>query len=251
MAESLSFDRVADRYDETRGGQRRGEEFAAALAPHLRPGRSLEIGVGTGLVADALARRHGVTTAGVDLSPAMLSHAYARLGPRVTVGDARRLPVRDASVDNAFFVGALHVIVDLATAFTEAARVVRPGGRVLALSASRDRGRHDAFAPLLAGLPNRDRVDTPDAVVAAAHEAGLRTRESREVTVGAAATSPNEIAETIETRAWSYLWNVDGAVWASTVAPIVQGLRDLPDPDEPRERRITFQLSVFEKAEKP
>ncbi len=97
------------------------------------------------------------------------------------------------------------------------------------------------------GCPGQDRADTPDAVLAAATAAGLRTLESREVTRGAAATSPNQIAETIETRAWSYLWNVDGAVWVSTVMPIVQGLRDLPDPDEPRDRRLTFQLSVFER----
>ncbi|SNT53499.1 Methyltransferase domain-containing protein [Asanoa hainanensis] len=247
MAESLPFDRVADSYDETRGGEQRGRQFAAALAPHLLPGRVLEIGVGTGLVAAALAQVHGVPAVGVDLSPAMLTHAHTRLGARVAVGDARGLPVRDAAVDNAFFAGALHVIVDVDAAFAEAARVVRPGGRVLALSASSDRDRHDVFAPLLEGLPGRDRVDLPDAVLAAATEAGLRTRESREVTVGAAATSPNQIAETIETRAWSYLWNVDGAVWVSTVMPIVQGLRDLPDPDEPRDRRLTFQLSVFEK----
>jgi SAM-dependent methyltransferase len=247
MAESLPFDRVADSYDQTRGGEKRGQEFAAALAPHLLPGRVLEIGVGTGLVADALARVHGVSAVGVDLSPAMIAHAHSRLGARVAVGDARVLPVRDAAVDNAFFAGALHVIVDVVTAFAEAARVVRPGGRVLALSASNNLGRHDAFAPLLAGLPGRDRPDTPDAVLAAATAAGLRTVESREVTAGAAATSPNQIAETIETRAWSYLWNVDGAVWVSTVLPIVRGLRDLPDPDEPRDRRLTFQLSVFER----
>ncbi|GIF77994.1 class I SAM-dependent methyltransferase [Asanoa siamensis] len=248
MSESLPFDRVADSYDQTRGGERRGRELAAAVAPHLLPGRVLEIGVGTGLVADALARHHDRPVVGVDLSPAMLAHARERLGGAVAAGDARGLPVRDAAVDNAFFVGALHVIVDLTAAFAEAARVVRPGGRVIALSAGHDRDRHDAFAPLLAGLPGRDRVDTPEAVRAAATGAGLRTLESQEGTVSAAAESPNQIAETIENKAWSYLWNVDGAVWASTVLPIVENLRALPDPDEPRDRRISYQLSVFAKS---
>jgi SAM-dependent methyltransferase len=247
MPESLPFDRVADRYDQTRGGEKRGREVAAVLAPHLVPGRSLEIGVGTGLVSTALVRQHGVPAVGVDLSPAMLARAHARLGARVAVGDARRLPVRDASVDNALFVAALHAIVDLAAAFTEAHRVVRPGGRVVVLSAPSARDRRDEFAPLLAGLPGSDRLDNPDAVLASATAAGLRSVESRQVTVGSLTESPNRLAEIIETRAWSNLWNVDGAVWASTVMPVVRGLRDLPDPDDPRDRPLTFQLIVFER----
>jgi len=217
------------------------------LAPHLVPGRSLEIGVGTGLVAAALAGQHGVPAVGVDLSPAMLARAHARLGARVALGDARRLPVRAASVDNALFVAALHAIVDLAAAFAEAHRVVRPGGRVVALSAPQVRDRRDEFAPLLAGLPGIDRPDTPDGVLAAATEAGLRMVDTREVTIGTMAESPNRLAEMIETRAWSNLWNVDGAVWAATVMPVVRGLRDMPDPDDPRDRPLTFQLSVFER----
>jgi ubiquinone/menaquinone biosynthesis C-methylase UbiE len=245
MAESLPFDRVADTYDETRGGERRGSEFAALVAPHLLPGRTLEVGVGTGLVAGALARSHGASVVGVDLSPAMLARAHARLGSRVAVGDARRLPVRAGCVDNALFVVALHVIVDMAAAFAEATRVVRPGGRVVTVTAAGRRGRHDEFGSLLAGLPGRDRPDTPDAVLTAATAAGLRPVHGDEVTVRSFAETPNQLAQTIENRVWSNLWNVDGAVWATTVDPIVQRLRDLPDPDQPRDRRLTFQLSVF------
>jgi ubiquinone/menaquinone biosynthesis C-methylase UbiE len=53
---SINFDRVADRYDESRGGAARGERFAAGLLPWLVPGRVLEVGVGTGLVSDCPAR---------------------------------------------------------------------------------------------------------------------------------------------------------------------------------------------------
>ncbi|MEV4617144.1 methyltransferase domain-containing protein [Asanoa sp. NPDC049573] len=247
MPESLPFDRVADRYDQTRGGEKRGREVAAVLAPHLVPGRSLEIGVGTGLVAAALVAKHGVPAVGVDLSPAMLARARVRVGAKVALGDARRLPVRTASVDNALFVASLHAIVDLPAAFAEAHRVVRPGGRVVALAAPEVRARPDEFAPLLAGLPGIDRPDTPVAVWATATAAGLRPVETHEVTVGTVTESPNRLAEMIETRAWSNLWNVDGAVWASTVMPVVRGLRDLPDPDDPRDRPLTFQLSVFER----
>jgi len=49
---SLSFDRVADEYDATRGGEERGEHVAADLEPWLSGGGPvLEAGAGTGVVA--------------------------------------------------------------------------------------------------------------------------------------------------------------------------------------------------------
>ena len=60
--ESICFDRIADRYEETRGGMERGKRFASYLWPHLRTSRPvLEIGVGSGVVASTgrLVRRCG------------------------------------------------------------------------------------------------------------------------------------------------------------------------------------------------
>jgi SAM-dependent methyltransferase len=160
--------------------------------------------------------------------------------------------VRPTSVANTVFVASLHVIVDMAAAFAEAQRVLRPGGRAVVVSRSRDRyPENDDIAPLLADLPVTPRVDDPDAVVAAAARAGLRLRESRTFGAAGLADSPNAVAGIIEQRAWSNLWNVDGAVWASTVLPIVDRLRALPEPDDPRDRSLAFQLSVFEKPGKP
>ncbi|HEY6596686.1 MAG TPA: methyltransferase domain-containing protein, partial [Asanoa sp.] len=75
MTESLPFDRVADRYDATRGGEERGRALADAVQPWLAPGRTLEVGVGTGLVAAEL-RARGFDVYGVDLAPAMVARAY-------------------------------------------------------------------------------------------------------------------------------------------------------------------------------
>src|SRR6185369_15770966 len=96
---SINFDRIADRYDESRGGTVRGECFAADLLPWLVPGLVLEVGVGTGIVAAAL-RAHGVAVIGVDLSEEMLRQAVTRLGPAVVRGDALALPFASGSVDN-------------------------------------------------------------------------------------------------------------------------------------------------------
>src|SRR5689334_11954047 len=96
---SLSFDRVADQYDESRGGTARGERMAADLAPWFAPGAVLEVGVGTGIVAGGL-RKHGVPVLGVDLSAEMLRRAVDRLGPVVARADATALPVASGSIDN-------------------------------------------------------------------------------------------------------------------------------------------------------
>ncbi len=67
MASSVSFDRIADSYDETRGGLERGGNIARAIAAHLRPGPVVEIGVGTAAVALPL-EGAGHPVVGFDLS---------------------------------------------------------------------------------------------------------------------------------------------------------------------------------------
>lgn len=91
---SIAFDRVADEYDETRGGAERGRLTAKDLAPWLAPGSVLDVGVGTGVVATGL-RDLGREVMGVDLATGMLSRARQRLGPRVALADARALPDPD------------------------------------------------------------------------------------------------------------------------------------------------------------
>ncbi len=69
---------------------------------------------------------------------------------RCTIGDARRLDRADASVDVALLFGPLYHLTerhDRVTALREAARIVRPGGVVLAVGISR-------FVSTLDGLAN-------------------------------------------------------------------------------------------------
>jgi hypothetical protein len=54
---SRNYDRIADRYEELRGGEARAEAIASALAPELFGERILDVGVGTGVVAAAFERR--------------------------------------------------------------------------------------------------------------------------------------------------------------------------------------------------
>ncbi|HEU5003991.1 MAG TPA: methyltransferase domain-containing protein [Actinomycetota bacterium] len=97
----------------------------------FEPGmRVLDAGTGTGLVADALAAAGGLRVVGVDRSAAMLAHRRAARPPGVQA-DALRLPFADGSFDawvGAFLLNHLPPEQPL----REAARVLRPGGAVLA-----------------------------------------------------------------------------------------------------------------------
>ncbi|MGZ4618423.1 MAG: class I SAM-dependent methyltransferase [Frankiaceae bacterium] len=85
----MSFDRVADRYDASRGANGWPEVAVAAIAPWLTPGVPvIEVGVGTGLIASRLAAR-GCSVVGCDVSLRMLEQAQRRLGPRGPHGCSR------------------------------------------------------------------------------------------------------------------------------------------------------------------
>ncbi len=117
----------------------------------LRPGERVLIpGIGTGLDLPLLPE--GVIVTGVDLSPAMLDKARAKIGGRdITLleQDASRLPLPDASQDAAICHLVLSVVPDGAAVLREAWRVLRPGGRVVIF---------DKFLPPQATLTPRRRL---------------------------------------------------------------------------------------------
>jgi SAM-dependent methyltransferase len=99
-------------------------------------GDTLEVGIGTGLTLAHYPR--GVRLTGIDLSPVMLAAARDRasaLGRAVTLrlGNAMALDAPDASFDTVVFCLVLCTVPDDRRAIAEAARVLRPGGRLLAV----------------------------------------------------------------------------------------------------------------------
>ena len=93
-----------------------------------------DLGCGTGSLSAALAP-HVAHVHAVDVSPAMLSAARARLTPlsNVTVHDGalETLPLADASLDVAVMLLVLHHVADPLRALREVRRVLRAGGRLL------------------------------------------------------------------------------------------------------------------------
>jgi ArsR family transcriptional regulator len=93
-----------------------------------------DLGAGTGQVAASLAPFvHQVVA--VDASAPMLEAARKRLAPFANVelrrGELEALPIESASLDAAVLSLALHVAPEPARVLAEAARVLRPGGRLL------------------------------------------------------------------------------------------------------------------------
>ena len=89
-----------------------------------------EVGCGTGLILHRTAS-FARTAAGIDLSGGMLAKAAER-GLSVAQASATALPVATASVDVAYSFKVLAHIPDISGAMREMARIVRPGGWVLA-----------------------------------------------------------------------------------------------------------------------
>lgn len=126
------YDAFSERYDRgrERGYHRLIDEQAAELVRRVGQGRDcLEVGCGTGLVLERVARfaRHAE---GIDLSEGMLQRARER-GLRVRQGSAVELPYADASFDVAYSFKVLAHVPDVDRALAEMFRVVRPGGHLV------------------------------------------------------------------------------------------------------------------------
>jgi len=107
------------------------DDLEVELVERYGVGRDvLEVGCGTGLILHRTAR-FARSAIGIDLSAGMLMKAQQR-GLRVAQASATALPIATASVDVAYSFKVLAHIPDITGALREMARVVRPGGWVLA-----------------------------------------------------------------------------------------------------------------------
>jgi ubiquinone/menaquinone biosynthesis C-methylase UbiE len=95
-----------------------------------RDARVLEAGCGTGMILKAV-RPHAREAVGLDLSPGMLRQAHAR-GLPVVHASITRIPFPDGYFDVAYSFKVLAHVEAIDLAMAELARVVRPGGHVLA-----------------------------------------------------------------------------------------------------------------------
>jgi SAM-dependent methyltransferase len=249
MKSSVSFDRIVDTYDETRGGFTVGRNFADAVVLYVDPppARIVEIGVGTGLVALPLTER-GYTVLGLDLSSKMIAVARERIGARVAIGDASCAPIATASCDAVVAARVLHVVGDPGAVLADAARMVRSGGRVVVILAGSsqmdvrndiDEATRDMHAGRLRG------PDTDTVIELAAATGSLDLAERGLTAPIEFDETPRQHAEKIQNRSWSGFWEISDETWARTAEPAIERLLALPEPDRPRRRQRSQRLCVF------
>jgi SAM-dependent methyltransferase len=152
---------------------------AAGAGPDTR---LLDVGCGSGLTL-ALAQERGAIPAGLDISTGLLQVARRRLPDAdLREGDMEFLPFGDGAFDAVTGVNAFQFAGDPQRALREAARVTRPGGRVVAgLFAAPERSQgtvvHQAMSALIPPERAADHapyaLSAPGNLEAALAEAGL------------------------------------------------------------------------------
>lgn len=212
---SISFDRAAGYYDQTRSlPDALMDQLVSRLVEALpREGTCLEIGIGTGRIALPLIQS-GIRVVGVDISAEMLRRLREKAGDvPVAIADATRLPFADRTFHSAIASHVLHLIPAWKAAVDELARVVVPGGIVLA-SRSGDTGAdwHRAVRRRFfdeAGNPpwppGIDRIAQLDDEMRAR---GAAVRKIDDVRTEGTATI-SELIDLLEKGIWSACWSLD------------------------------------------
>jgi len=145
------FDRLAPRYDRMNAlisgfQEPRWRQRVVTLAGLGSGMAAVDVGTGTGKVAEGLADRVGVfgRVVGVDVSTAMIERARRANADRIelefVIGDALELPLESGTFDAATIAFGMRNLPDYERGFAELFRVLRPGGRVVCAEAARPRG---------------------------------------------------------------------------------------------------------------
>jgi SAM-dependent methyltransferase len=118
-------------YDEISGVDAR--ELAFEAVREAEPDTVLEVGCGEGELAARMNAELGVDVVAIDQSPRMVELARER-GVDARVGDLQHLPYDTASFDVAVAAWVLFHVPDLERGVAELARVLRPAGRLVAVT---------------------------------------------------------------------------------------------------------------------
>jgi len=249
---SVTFDRAADYYDETRGfpaGQETPVADMIARVGHLTlESRVLEIGIGTGRIALPLA--HTVRAYyGVDISLAMMNRLRAKQTTEpiyLSEGDATQLPFADHSFDAIVVVHVFHLIPDVLGVVRELARVLRPTGVLLH---GRNQGRTgftalwDAWESIKPALHRGVETDKQSAMLV---EQGWQPASDEQKYEYEVHHAPNEFLDQIKRRVWSSSWHMSDEDIARGVAAVEAAIAaNYGDGSEPIPHKSEFYVTPF------
>ena len=139
-------ERVLEQYareDNLRARQRLYEEMSGPNALDVlwqtlvewSPRRVLEVGGGPGELSERMQKELGAEVSYLDISPRMVELARER-GVDAQVGDVQSLPFEDGTFDTVVAAWMLYHVPDIDRGLAEIARVLRPGGALIAVTNS-------------------------------------------------------------------------------------------------------------------
>ncbi len=112
-------------------------QVAFEAVAEVAPRRVLEVGGGPGELAERISTELEAHIVMLDISPRMVELARER-GVEAQVGDVQELPFEDDSFDCALAAWMLFHVPDLDRGLGELVRVLRPGGRLVAVTNATD-----------------------------------------------------------------------------------------------------------------
>jgi len=146
------YSRTAAFYDGLVAGHQSRAKLAAIDLMARKPGeRFLEVGVGTAWAFERIVAATGIDAAcGIDVAAGMLSVARERLGAspcHLALADARALPFPDAAFDCLLTTYTFEVLplADIGPVIDECRRVLKPGGRLVAVNLTEGEGQDAAM----------------------------------------------------------------------------------------------------------
>ena len=263
------FDQVALDYDAWAGGLH--GRVAARLVEIAAPKKGhhvLDIGTGTGLVADLLAPavRPG-TVIGIDLSERMLSVARSRSIPNAQfVGmAAERLVFRPSTFNLVTMGDSLAYFADPTAALEEAHRVLKPKGRLAlschrrSLSTAAQNLFFQGLAPLARrhylSLPryssDRARLGEPAVLPQLLAEAGFHVTTMTELVTGGRAKDAHEWTDLMAGAGplpYTLIRSLGPRYRAELEDEVDLAMASLGDPDDAFRYHHSYLLAVAEKA---
>jgi len=145
------FESVADSWNQIRSQNVQIESLLTQLSKQIpNDGVFIDMGCGSGALLKRLASRNGKTI-GVDYSEAMLNAARRNVGDtngsiELRLGYLEHLPIADRSADCAAAFMVLHHLERPWEAISDAARVLKPAGKLLIVDHSKNSGNTPAQA---------------------------------------------------------------------------------------------------------
>jgi len=253
---SVSFDRAADFYDQTR-------DLAEPVATHGIPallelvaphGHILDVGIGTGRIAVPLMNL-GADVIGIDLSLKMMAKLRQKNpAVRIAQADAAQQPFPAHTFDAALTTHVLHLIGPWREALREFKRVIKPGGVYInAWHHHHDRSVNQAVRDVWRDRVRAHGVDwrrsgaqLPDDVIAEMKTLG-HFEEIQLVQYQTSSTARFEL-DRIASRVMSDAWQVPEEIYAVTLDETREwAVREFGDLDRPvvEDRHFIAQVVRF------